>query len=134
MNERDGPMTSLARHSSPGLSSHDEHLDVEDHGGDYSTRMEELFGGDEEDHGGESEDEEEEFVYDGVDVDQVTGTNYREQLRDVLGPDDSSEFEEQEIERSLLKDDPSETLGDADVQGPSVSTSIICYLVLMECG
>lgn len=115
------------RASSPGLSSHGEHVD-EDHGGDYSTRMEELFDGDEEEHG--NDEEEEEFLYDGVDARQVTRTNYREQLRDVLGPDDTSDvFEEEEIERSLLREDPSEKFGDADAE--AVSTAYC--LVLMGC-
>lgn len=130
MNEFNGAIESLTRSSSPGFSSHGDHVD-EDHGGDYSTRMEELFDGDEEDHGGESGDEQEDFVYDGIDADQVTRTNYREQLLDVLGSDDTSDvFEEEEIERSLLNDDPSEKFGDADAGGPSVSTSIVYYLVL----
>lgn len=121
-------MTSTStRASSPGLSSHGDHAG-EDHGGDYSARMEELFDGDEEEH----RDEEEEFLYDGVDAEQVTGTNYREQLRDVLGTDDTSDvFEEEEVERSLLKEDPSEKFGDAGAGEPSVSTA--CYLVLMRC-
>ena len=99
MNESEG-----TRATSPGLSSHGEQVE-EDSGGDYSTRMEELFGGDDEEH----EDDEEEFLYDGVDAEQVNGTNYREQLRDVLGADDTSDvFEEEEVEQSLLKEDPSE--------------------------
>lgn len=110
------------RTSSPALSSHGEHVD-DDRGGDYSTRMEELFGGDEEEH----PDEEEEFLYDGVDAEQVTGTNYREQLRDVLGPDDTSDvFEEEEVKRSLLKEDPSEKF---NIGEQSVSTA--SDLVLM---
>ncbi|KAF9227315.1 hypothetical protein BS17DRAFT_775267 [Gyrodon lividus] len=93
--------------------SHDEDVD-EDHGGDYSTRMEELFDGDEEEHEVE-DDEEEEFIYDGVDAEQITGTNYREQLQDVLGPDDTSDiFEEDEAEHSLLQEDLSEQSGNAN--------------------
>lgn len=107
------------RASSPGLVD-------EDHGGDYSTRMEELFDGDEEEHA--DGEEEEQFLYDGVDAEQVTHTNYREQLRDVLGPDDTSDvFEEEEVERSLLREDPSEKFGDAGE--PSVSAAYC--LVLM---
>lgn len=133
MNGFNNAVGRLAEPSSPGPSSHGKYVD-EDHGGDYSTRMEELFGGDEQEHGRESEDEEE-FVYDGVDANQVTGTNYREQLRDVLGPDDTSDvLEEEEIERSLLEDDPSEKFGDANTRGPLVSTRIISCLVLMGGG
>lgn len=124
MNKLSGATESPTRSSSPGHSSH---------GGDYSTRMEELFDSDEDEHGGDSGDEQEEFLYDGMDAEQVTGTNYREQLRDVLGPDDTSDvFEEAEVERSLLKEDPSEKFGDADTGEPSVSTSY--DLVLMGCG
>lgn len=132
MNELDRTTQSPVQPSSPRLSSHGERVD-EDHGGGYSTRMEELFDGDEHEHGGESGDEEEDFVYDGVDAEQVTGTNYREHLLDVLGPDDSSDvFEEAEVEHSLLKEDPSEKFGEVDAGEPSVS--ITYCLVLMGCG
>jgi hypothetical protein len=76
--------------------------EIDDDHGDYSTRMEELLSDDER---GDAEVDEDEvgFVYDGVDADQVTGDNYRDQLRDVLGPDDSYyQSEEQEMDRPLL--------------------------------
>ncbi|KAG8213972.1 hypothetical protein J3R82DRAFT_10721 [Butyriboletus roseoflavus] len=121
----DRDLESPIRPSSPRLSIHGEHVD-EDHGGDYSTRMEELFDDDEDEHGGESGDGEEDFVYDGVDAELVTGTNYREHLRDVLGADDTSDvFEEAEVERSLLKEDPSEKFGDHDSGEPSAPAQII---------
>ena len=75
----------------------------DDHGGDYSTRLEELLSDEEGEHAGSEEEEEEGgFVYEGVDAEPVGG--YREQLRDVLG----AEHEEDELEsitdrRSLLK-------------------------------
>lgn len=74
----------------------------DDHGGDYSTRLEELMSDEEGDHAGSEEEEEGGFVYEGVDAEPVGG--YREQLRDVLG----AEHEEDELEsitdrRSLLK-------------------------------
>jgi hypothetical protein len=76
--------------------------EIDDDHGDYSTRMEELLSDDER---GDAEVDEDEvgFVYDGVDADQVTGDNYRDQLRDVLGPDDSYyQSAEQEMDRPLL--------------------------------
>lgn len=80
---------------------------VEDHdGGDYSTRLEELLSDDEgheEEDVGEEEDEDEEegFFYNGVDS-QPSGT-YREQLRDVLGPEhEDDEVDEQEVANSLV--------------------------------
>ncbi|KAH0827902.1 Golgi CORVET complex core vacuolar protein 8-domain-containing protein [Lanmaoa asiatica] len=91
---------------SPGLSSYVD----EDHGGDYSTRMEELFAGDEEKHGRESGDENDEFVYDGVDAERMT-------------PRMCSE--EEEVERSLLKEDPSGKFSDADTGEPSEHAQII---------
>ncbi|KAF7796662.1 hypothetical protein EIP86_007845 [Pleurotus ostreatoroseus] len=64
----------------------------DDHGGDYTTRLEELMSDDEDhapraDRAGHDEDEEDEegFFYSGVDAEPL-GT-YREQLRDVLGPE-----------------------------------------------
>lgn len=74
--------------------------------GDYSARLEELMS-DGEEHGGEDgdedgeEEEEEGFIYSGVDSDPTGG--YREQLRQVLGPDhEEDELEEDEVERSLV--------------------------------
>ncbi|KIK99408.1 hypothetical protein PAXRUDRAFT_525673 [Paxillus rubicundulus Ve08.2h10] len=108
-------------------SSHDEDAD-EENGGDYSTRMEELFDGDVEE---EEDDEEEGFLYDGVDAERITGANYREQLRDVLGPDDTSDtFEEDEVERSLFQEDLSENRGDVSGNGPSRST-LTSFLTLL---
>lgn len=128
MNEYHAAVQSFAHSSSPD-GGHAE----EDNGGDYSTRMEELFGGDEEQHAGESGDED--FVYDGMDADQVTGTNYRQHLRDVLGPDDTSDvFDEEEIKRTLLKGDPSQRFDASGVGVHSVSTTIIYHLVLIDCG
>lgn len=88
---------------SPTFSGNVEEID-DDQGGDYSTRMEELLSDEDEDDA-EADEYEGGFVYDGVDADQVTGDNYRDQLRDVLGPDDSYyESEEQEVARSLLEE------------------------------
>ncbi|CCL98684.1 uncharacterized protein FIBRA_00686 [Fibroporia radiculosa] len=82
----------------------------DDHGGDYSTRFDELMSDTEDSsnshvpHFDEGEEEEEEgFLYSGKDADPVGG--YREQLRDVLGAEhEEDELDEQEVERSLLHD------------------------------
>ena len=79
--------------------------------GDYSMRFEELMSDSEEDghHGGDEEDEDEEegFIYNGVDSDPTSG--YREQLRQVLGPDheeeEAEEPEESESEGEELEDE-----------------------------
>lgn len=78
--------------------------------GDYSAQFEELMsdGEDEGGHGGDDDDDEDDnggeegFVYSGVDADPTGG--YREQLRDVLGPDHEEDelVEEQEVEHSLV--------------------------------
>ncbi|KAI0744036.1 hypothetical protein C8Q80DRAFT_1184629 [Daedaleopsis nitida] len=92
----------------------DESDDAPDDGlGDYSARFDELMSDGEEEEGrghGEGADEDDEddeddeggFVYSGVDADPTGG--YREQLRDVLGPDHEEDEleEEQEVERSLV--------------------------------
>ena len=93
-------------------ASHDEDIHFSDNDddeapdpglGDYSARFDELMS-DGEDHPDEDDedDEEEAFIYDGVDADPTGG--YREQLRDVLGPDHEEDEleEEQEVERSLV--------------------------------
>ncbi|KAH7888664.1 Golgi CORVET complex core vacuolar protein 8-domain-containing protein [Phlebopus sp. FC_14] len=127
-----GPMRAL----SPSLSSND--ID-DDHVGNYSSRMGELF--DDDDREADDVDEnfvydgmdadstgtddaEEGFVYDGVDAEQVTSTHYHEQLRDVLGPEDSSDiFEEDEVERSLLREDFSDKF-DAPHVAPDADTAL----------
>ena len=84
-----------------------------DHPGDYSTRLEELLSDTEDGpnddshdgHGGSGDDDDDEggFVYSGVDA--ASSGGYREQLRDVLGPDhEDDELDEQEVEHSLLHD------------------------------
>lgn len=95
-----------------GSDGDEEHVDT--NGGDYSSRMGELF--DDEDEtttvsvpsfhlDDDDGDDEEAFVYDGADA-QVSRASYREQLRDVLDgdDDDDDEVEEREVERSLVHD------------------------------
>ena len=105
-----------SRQPSLGFSDSGDEKHVDTNGGDYSTRMSELFDDDDDDtptvsvphfdadDDGEDEDEEA-FVYDGADA-QVTRSTYREQLRQVLDDDDEDEdgAEEHEVERSLLHD------------------------------
>ncbi|KAI0775842.1 Golgi CORVET complex core vacuolar protein 8-domain-containing protein [Trametes elegans] len=99
------PSGELHFSDSEGSDSPDDGVGV----GDYSTRLEELMsdGEDGEGHrnGAEEDDEDDEeggFLYSGVDADPTGG--YREQLRDVLGPEhEEDELEdEQEVERSLV--------------------------------
>lgn len=77
--------------------------------GDYSTRLEELMSDDEPSHGHRQEaedddDGEEGFFYNGVDA-EPSGT-YREQLRDVLGPEheDDDALDPPEVTPSTLRD------------------------------
>lgn len=90
---------------SPTFSGNEEEVE-DDQAGGYSTRMEELLSDGDDEHGdAETDGDYGGFVYDGVDADQITGDNYRDQLRDVLGPDDSyDESEEQEVEQALLQE------------------------------
>ncbi|KAG6841894.1 hypothetical protein C0991_005624 [Blastosporella zonata] len=93
------------RQPSPGLSDNVD-SSTEDHPGDYSTRMEELF--DEGDDGtafADSEDEDDEgFLYTGVDAPDIP-TGYTDQLRDVLGSElTDDELDTQEVERSSAHD------------------------------
>lgn len=74
------------------------HSDSEEdeQGGDYSTRMEELFADDLpelEEEGSNLNEEEEGFLYTGDDAD--LSTNYRDQLRDVLEDDSEAEVHEE---------------------------------------
>lgn len=100
-----------SRKPSLEFSDHDGEDNEEDyhHGGDYSTRMEELFEDGEDDAEAHEDDEDEEgFLYTGVDANESTG-DYRSQLRDVL-EHDLEEDEELEVERSLLHEVDSEKL------------------------
>ena len=89
---------SLTLHDLSGEDTVDDHDE-----GDYSARLEELLKDDEGEHksadGAQDEDDEEGFFYTGVDS-QPSGT-YREQLRDVLGPEnEDDEQEEEEVKDS----------------------------------
>ncbi|KAI0798471.1 Golgi CORVET complex core vacuolar protein 8-domain-containing protein [Irpex lacteus] len=93
---------------------------VEDHdGGDYSTRLEELLsddeGHEEEDVGEEEDEDEDEAVW-----------TYREQLRDVLGPEhEDDEVDEQEVENSSCTpamDDEARPVDVSSDRAPSVGS------------
>jgi len=133
-------MTSLALSRRQSLafsdfgSEDDEHVDT--NGGDYTTRMDELFADEDGStptsvlrfDGDEDDEDEEPFVYDGEDA-PVSRATYREQLRDVLDDDDDKdddddddEVEEREVERSLVRDfdRPPITIGDEGLVSPSI--------------
>jgi hypothetical protein len=107
-------MTTLAFSRRPSLAfsdfGSDDEEQIDANGADYSTRMGELFDDENETSAvslpqfGPDEDgeDEEAFVYDGVDA-QTSRASYREQLRDVLD-DDDDELEEREVEHSLVHD------------------------------
>lgn len=90
------------------LDSDGEETPQDDQGGDYTTRLEELLSDAEHNSGAQSEEGEEEedgFFYTGVDADPAP--TYKEQLRDVLGPDhDEDDVEDSgvEVEHSLLRE------------------------------
>lgn len=100
-----------ARKPSFDSSDHDGEVDEEDyhHGGDYSSRMEELFDDEDNSEAHEDDEDEEGFLYTGVDANESSG-DYRSQLRDILGPEHEEEDEELEVERSLLHDLDNEKL------------------------
>jgi hypothetical protein len=64
--------------------------------GDYSTQLEEMFDGEEAEQ--RSNDDDEDFLYDGVD----TSISYKDQLREVLGQGDEDEKEEKGVGESLV--------------------------------
>lgn len=81
----------------------------QDDGGDYSTRFEELMSDDGEDgehvngsgHEDDDDDDDEEgFFYSGLDANPL-GT-YREQLRDVLGPEHELDHADEHAAKDLL--------------------------------
>lgn len=93
------------------------HDQQDDHEGDYSTRMEELFEGDHDasfehsGHFGLSDDEEANPGPDFGERTSMTKETYKNQLKDVLGSDqeedvgaeaDDDELEEKEVEKSLV--------------------------------
>ncbi len=69
--------------------------------GDYSSRMEEIMDGD-HDEGEEeetsfrldSDNEEEGFMYTGVDSTPAAASNYRDRLREILGQDEFTDEDE----------------------------------------
>ena len=103
---------STIRRPSFEISDHDvSDTENDEHPGDYSTRMEELFDYEEDDDefrakDDNEEDDQEGFLYTGSDAADVL-TGYQEQLRDVLGSElsDDDQLEAHEVERSLIVDD-----------------------------
>lgn len=111
-NELDEDQASTIRQPSPDISDNEgEGAEAEGHG-DYSARMEELLDDDED--GSETHEDEDDgeggFLYTGMDAEEVSGA-YRDQLRDVLGPDhEEDETDEFEVESSLLHHSENEKL------------------------
>jgi hypothetical protein len=107
------------------LSDHESEDDDDLPNSTYSSRMEELVAedDDESDLLDDKSDDEEGFIYDGVDADNVSG-NYRDRLRDALGMDpDEGTSPEDEVGRSLLPRGDSET---ARLSGLSQPVSLSC--------
>lgn len=107
----DGP-TSSQLESLEFLES-DDAVEEFEYEGDYDTRMAELMseGGDDAPKADSASDEEDGFVYDGVDAD--VPTSYSDQLRAVLGPEHESEDdtdELDEVETSLIIQDSEKLL------------------------
>lgn len=127
--EDDGTSTiQPSLHFSDNSESEGDDEDGEEHTGDYSTRMEELFDDGEEGSlsAHEEEDNDEGFLYTGLDAPgQPSG--YRDQLRDVLGHDldEDEELDAHEVEQSLILDDL-ETSGDDEPLVVRALSSNIC--------
>ncbi|KAG6861088.1 hypothetical protein C0995_004025 [Termitomyces sp. Mi166 len=102
-------VNSTSRPPSPAFSDHTSGSNVEELSGDYSTRMDELFNDEYEiDGGADADNDDEGFVYTGVDANVPSG--YTDQLREVLG----SELTDDEVDASEVgispvheEDDPS---------------------------
>ena len=114
---------------------------TEEHTGNYSTRMEELFDDDEDEHIrpartngvhlSDEEDDDEPFVYNGVDA-EPHPVSYRDQLRDVLDDDDASGSSEREVEHSLLQD-AEEEVPSVIVEEAPVSPFVSYLYTLYSC-
>ncbi|TFK21978.1 hypothetical protein FA15DRAFT_575908, partial [Coprinopsis marcescibilis] len=83
----------------------------------YSQQMDDLMDGEDPEgnaKGAENEgsDDDEGFVYTGVDAPDISSLSYQDQLRDVLDQDntESSANDANEVEISLMVDDNSEPL------------------------
>jgi hypothetical protein len=89
--------------------------------GDYSSNMDEILGEGPGDTPNGADDDEEMFVYEGVDAEPAGA--YRDQLRDVLGAD----LEDDELEQSQFNT----TFQTEVVESPSIPPRIIT--VSLEC-
>jgi hypothetical protein len=127
---------STIRQPSFDFSDHDvSDTEHDEHPGDYTTRMEELFDNGEDDadfrekDDVNEDDDDEGFFYTGIDAADVP-TGYQEQLRDVLGSElsDDDELEAHEVERSLVIDDRAGIHSNDDEPLVSAFT-----LILMKC-
>jgi hypothetical protein len=88
--------------------------DEEDHylqDGDYSRRIDEILSDGEAEDGDEDEDDSDsEFVYTGIDA-QLSSETYRDQLKDVLGPDHDDD-DANEMDTSLVAESEKLALSD----------------------
>lgn len=104
LQDADEDGASTIRQPSLHFSDNEDDDDLNEHTGDYSSRMEELLSEGEESDTPDDEDElgDEGFLYTGMDA-ADTSTGYGDQLRDVLGPDhEDSDVDANEVELSLL--------------------------------
>ncbi|KAJ3762415.1 hypothetical protein EV360DRAFT_28842, partial [Lentinula raphanica] len=110
-------------------------------GGDYSTRMEELFADDVPESNGHVEqesDDEEAFLYTGNDAD--FSTSYQDQLRDVLEDDSDAEIHEEHdplvrfehCPRKLIHDFNQEVLSDQTHSTPITTPPRLASPVLAD--
>ncbi|KAJ4483375.1 Golgi CORVET complex core vacuolar protein 8-domain-containing protein, partial [Lentinula aciculospora] len=110
---------SSPRAESLNLSGSEDDDDHMEGGGDYSTRMDELFADEAQElssHTEDDSDDEQGFLYTGNDAD--LSTSYRDQLRDVL--EDDSDAEIHEVEKSLFADNPTEKIPSEDEEHDSL--------------
>ena len=123
---------SVGRADSPVFS--DLGTQDDDHLGDYSTRLEELMSDDElsngRDQADDDEEEEEGFFYTGVDA-ESSGT-YREQLRDVLGPEheDDDDSDAPDVDQAVLRDVQEKEIFEANMDDEARVSS---YTPLQHC-
>jgi hypothetical protein len=103
---------STARKPSTGRSTpEEEEITISYPGGDsqdgrdYSTRMDEVLGDDEDEQ--EASDEEM-FTYSGVDAPPGGPKDYNAQLQDILGPDNEDEIEGRDVQEELRRFDDSD--------------------------
>src|ERR1700722_10955718 len=103
MSHLDEDQASTIRPTPDDLSDNDDDDDDDDRyaqDGDYSSRIDEFLSEGDVDEGDDDDDDDDtDFLYTGVDA-QLSSETYRDQLRDVLGPE-HDENEGSEVEKSM---------------------------------